>query len=144
MNNEGSFINKPLYNFYFNKIIVVDGKMKGKSIRQSMFKRKHYVRIGRNLKDFSCILSTKFDPTVSENTIFVSPNLMSKELSRFGFDMDGDSAIMMVENTVQQRVFQQSSDDHELAMSRYFNDDIEAFLMIAINLLSKENNHAST
>lgn len=132
MNNEGSFINKPLYNFYF-KIIVVDGKMKGKSIRQSMFKRKHYVRIGRNLKDFSCILSTKFDPTVSENTIFVSPNLMSKELSRFGFDMDGDSAIMMVENT-----------DHELAMSRYFNDDIEAFLMIAINLLSKENNHAST
>lgn len=131
MNNEGCFINKPLYNFYF-KIIVVDGKMKGKSIRQSMFKRKHYVRIGRNLKDFSCILSTKFDPTVSENTIFVSPNLMSKELSRFGFDMDGDFAIMLVENT-----------DHELAMSRYFNDDIEAS-MIAINLLSKENNHAST
>ena len=133
MNNEGSFINKPLYNFYFNKIIVVDGKMKGKSIRQSMFKRKHYVRIGRNLKDFSCILSTKFDPTVSENTIFVSPNLMSKELSRFGFDMDGDSAIMLVENI-----------DHELAMSRYFNADIEAFSMIAIDLLSKENNHAST
>ena len=117
MNNEGSFINKPLYNFYFNRIIVVDGKMKGKSIRQSMFKRKHYVRIGRNLKDFSCILSTKFDPTVSENTIFVSPNLMSKELSRFGFDMDGDSAIMMVENV-----------DQELAMSRYFNDDIEVLL----------------
>ena len=133
MNNEGSFMNKPLYNFYFNKIIVVDGKMKGKSIRQSMFKRKHYVRIGRNLKDFSCILSTKFDPTVSENTIFVSPNLMSKELSRFGFDMDGDSAIMLVENI-----------DHELAMSRYFNNDIEALSMIAIDLFSKENNHAST
>ena len=25
-----------------------------------------------------------------------------------------------------------------------YNDDIEAFLMIAINLLSKEDNHAST